>query len=275
MRLKILIILSWFLILGTASSAQMRSESNPSILSACAAFAPNGASAVAEVETNSTFLEITSADGKVAPLNLPLRFALPDSHPTNLPINRRIWSCRIYFSRNSDFVALGISSTFGRPEVTHLQVGVAELRTAAWVGDFGVGANPDFLPVLLAGFLEDKHKLIVSGKSINTRGDEQESLPASVQFSLHGEQLSSTPTSRRPERITDAFHSYADAGHNRLWLFACGYTRTHPYHVPVCPVTVTNLEGEDLSTVTLDLASYGGKRDTLWMWPGARASPAF
>lgn len=272
MRLRILAILSCFPILACASSAQMRSESDANTLSACAAFATNGASAVAEVETNDILLEITSADGKVSPLNLPLRYPSPDSHPTNVPTNQRIWTCRIYFNHNSDFVALGISSTVGEPKVTHLQVGVAELKTPAWIGDYGVEPQPDFLPVSLAGFLEDTNTLIVAGKSKNTRGAKQENLPASVQFSLHGE-LSSTPTSRRPEKITDAFHSYADARHNRLWLFACGNTSLHPYHVPLCPVTVTSLEGEGLSSATLDPTVYGGKRDTFWMWPGAFASP--
>jgi hypothetical protein len=273
MRLRILIILSCFLILGCASSAQMRSESDANILSACAAFAPNGTSAVAEVATNSIFLKITSVDGKVSPLNLPLRHPSSDSHQTNLPINRRMWTCRIYFNHDSDFVAVGIGSTFGQPEVTHVQVGVAELKTAAWIGDFGVGPQPDFLPVSFAGFLEDTNTLIVAGKTKHTGGAEQENLPASLRFSLHGEQLSSTPTSRRPEKITDAFRSYADARHNRLWLFACGSTRMHPYHVPLCPVSVTSLDGEDLPSATLDPANYGGKRDTLWMWPGAFASP--
>jgi hypothetical protein len=271
MRLRILIILSCFLILGSASSAQIRSESDADTMSACAAFAPDGTSGVAEVETNGVFLEITNVDGHVSHLNLPLRYPSPDSHPTNLPINRRIWTCSIYFNENSDVVALGVGSTFG--QVAHLQIAVAELKTAAWIGDFGLGPQPDFLPVSLAGFLEDTNTLIVAGKSKNTRGAEQESLPASVQFSLHGEQLSLTPTVRRPEKITDAFHSFADAEHNRLWFFDCGYTRVHPYQVPLCPVSVTSLWGEDLFSATLDAASYGGKRDDFWMWPGAFASP--
>ncbi len=273
MRLRVLIIFSCFLILGTNSSAQMRSESDANILSACAAFAPNGTSAVAEVEINGVFLEITSADGKVSHLNLPLRYPPHESHPTNRPINRRDWTCTIYFNHSSDFVAFGISSRFGQPEVTHLQMGVAELKTAAWIGDFDVGPQLDFLPVLLAGFLEETNTLIVAGRIKNRRGAEQESLRASVQFSPHGEQLSSTPTVRKPEKITDAFRSYADAGHNRLWLFACGYTRVHPNHVPHCPISVTSLEGEDLFSATLDPSSYGGKRDTMWMWPGTFAAP--
>lgn len=273
MRLRVLIVFSCFLILGTTSSAQVRSEPDANILSACAAFAPNGTSAFAEVETKGIFLEITSADGKVSHLNLPLRYPPPASQPTNRTINRRVWTCAIYFNHQSDLVSLGISSKFGQPEVTHLQMGVAELNTPKWIGDFGVKPQLDFLPLSLAGFLEDTNSLIIAGK-INSRGGvEKEGLPASVQLSALGEQLSSTPSVRRPEEITDTFHSYADAGHNRLWLFPCSSTRVHPYHVPLCPVSVTSLVGEDLFSATLDPASYGGKRDTLWMWPGAFAAP--
>jgi hypothetical protein len=90
MRLRVLIVFSCFLILATTSSAQVRSEPDANILSACAAFAPNGISAFAEVETKGIFLEISSADGKVSHLNLPLRYPPPASQPTNRTINRRV-----------------------------------------------------------------------------------------------------------------------------------------------------------------------------------------
>jgi hypothetical protein len=272
MRLRIWTLFC-VLVPGIASSAQLHSESDANIVIACSAFAPNETSAFAAVETKGIFLEITDADGKVSHLNLPLRYPAPASKPANLTISRRNWTCAIHFNHQSDVVALGIGSKFGQPEVTRLQVGVADLKTAEWIGDFGVEDQLDFLPVSLAGFLEDTNSLIIYGKINNKGRVEQKYLFASVQFSPRGEQLSSTPTERKPSETTDAFRSYADAGRNRLWLFPCSTTRAKPYHVPLCPISVTSLTGEDLSSATLDPTSHSEKRDTLWMWPDAFAAP--
>jgi hypothetical protein len=266
-------ILSCVLIPGIASSAQVRSEPKTTILSSCATFALNGDSAFAAVETNGIFLEITGSGGTVSHLNLPLRYPAP-AQPANLTISRNNWTCAVYFNHQSDVVALAVGSQFGKHEVAHLQVGVAELKTATWIGNFGVEPQLDFVPLSLAGFLEDTNSLVISGTIKNRRGAEQDDLPATVVLSPLGEPVSSsTPTARKPTEATDAFRSYADALHNRLWLFACSDTRVKPYHVPFCPVSVTSLVGEDLYSATLEPGSYSGKRDTLWMWPRAFAAP--
>jgi len=111
------------LTLGIASSAQVHSEPDADILTGCAAFAPDGNSAFAAVETEGISLEITSADGKVSHLRLALRYPVPASQSASLTISRRYWTCSVHFSYQSDVVALGVGSSFGRPELTHLQVG--------------------------------------------------------------------------------------------------------------------------------------------------------
>ncbi len=265
--------LSCVLTLGIASPAQVHSKPDADILTGCAAFAPDGSSAFAAVETEGISLEITSTDGKVAHLRLALRYPVPASQSANLTISRRYWTCSVHFSYQSDVVALGVGSSFGRPELTHLQVGIADMKTAKWIGDFGVEPQLDFLPVSLAGFLGDTTSLVIEGRIRSDGGGERIGLFASVQFSPLGKQLSPTPTLRKPTEITDAFSSYADARHNRLWLFSCSFTRVKPYHVPLCPIRVSSLAGEEQFAAAFDPTGYSRKREDLWMWPGALAAP--
>jgi len=267
-----ILILVCVLIPGAASSAEAHPESTANILSSCATFASNGSSAFAAVETTGISLEIADAGGRTSHMNLPLRYpALVQ--PANPAVSRRNWTCAIYFNHQSDVVALAVGSKFGQPEVTHFQVGTADLKTAKWIASFSAEPKLNFFPLSLAGFLGDTNSLVISGTITGKGGTEQGDLPASLELSVFGEPLSSEPIARRPTETTDAFRSYADAGHNRLWLFLCSYTRTKPYHVPLCPVSVASLVGEDTSATVLEPRNYSGKRNDLWMWPSAFAAP--
>ncbi len=142
-----LIVLLLALIGGVVAQESGARASSGQILSACAAFAPDGTSATVSVGADSFVLEITEPSGKLTRLSQPLRRPVTPAKPAASTYP----TCEDYFDRNSGLVAVGIGRRFFEDQ---LQVAVADLRTSLkWIGDWGVGLESGFHPSL-AGFLE-------------------------------------------------------------------------------------------------------------------------
>lgn len=248
--------------------------SDTDVLAACAAFAQDGGFATATVGGSSLSLEITRHTGEIYRLSLRLRYPMPTSGLENTQVRRRLTGCEVYFSQFGDLVALEVSSRLGKPEAEHLQIGVANMATGKWISDFGIEPRSGFVPSSLAGFLEDTTSLVVVGTLLSEENGTGQGRRVTIQlFSPTGEPLNPVPVPRGQNETTDAFRYYADTLHNRVWSFSCSLTRVKPYHVPLCPVTLTSLVGEKQDTSTLDFSNYRGKRDDLWEWPGTFAAP--
>jgi hypothetical protein len=86
-----------------ASQSDLRSDVAPQILTACAAFAPDGPSATVTVDAAGPSLEITSPFGKVARLTEALRFPLP-----RMLVGKPACGCEAYFDQMSDLIAIGV-----------------------------------------------------------------------------------------------------------------------------------------------------------------------
>jgi len=248
------------LFLGGLTFAQVRS------VPACAAFAKDGRTAFATINDKDISLKVDRSDGTVVALSLPLRHPVPTSRLA-VPAS----TCSVHFSRRSEIVALGVISSPEPPGAKNVRVSTVDLKTAKWIGDFSVDPRSDFLPDSLAGFLGDADLLVITGTA-NHKDRAARGEVATMQFSLTGDQLSATPIIRRPVETSDAPRSYPDAEHNRLWLFSCGLTRAKPYHVPLCPIELTSLTGED-QPITFDPTSNSTNREDSWEWPLAFAAP--
>jgi hypothetical protein len=259
MHLRITILL----ILSLTYCSRLNSKTSDDVLTACAALGPNGISATLTAGANDIRLEITGPPNKS--LAVPVRYPWPGPLPKIVQVIRRQSSCTVYFSDDRKYVGFGISSRFGRPEAAHLQIGVADLNTGDWIGNWGVDSQPEFSLPSLAGFLDNATPLVVVG--VGERGKVAIQL-----FSPVGQLQHPAVTVEDQAQITDAFRSFADTLHNRLWSFSCGLIRAKPYYVPLCPVSVTDLVGERRNNFELGFPNYRGKRDDLWQWPGTFAA---
>ena len=250
-------------------------DEHSAALTACSVFAKNGYSATAIVERNSISLDVANPSGAiVSHLSIPLHHAMPTF---TLPAiaDRDDRGCGLFINRTGDLVALGVVQSVDRPNVTRLQVDVAELNGAKLVGDFTVEPGEAFMPTSLAGFLEDTTRLVVTGSIPRpwTTAAQQTIHVASLLFDSAGKQLSSVPFVREAT-ASDLFRFYADADHNRLWLFSCGSAQVKPYRVPICPIVDTTLAAKDQARLELDPTGHSHNRDELWMWPDAFAAPS-
>ena len=261
------------LLAGVSCSEFLLAADDSKALTACAAFAQNGYSATAVVEQTTVSLEIANPSlVTVSHLTLPLRYPMPISVR---PIGARgDLGCALSFDHDSNLVAFGTVQNVGVSNVTRVQIGVAEAKTGKIVADFLVEPGPEFMPTSLAGFLGSTTELVVTGRIPRQKNPGEQSIGfASLLFDPFGKQVSSAPIVREIS-ATDAFRAYADADHNRLWLFSCAYTRVRPYRIPICPITLTSLTGDEQGRLEFDPASYSHKRDDLWMWPDAFAAPS-
>lgn len=145
---KILLLL---VVMTTCVSAQ-----EAPVWTACSAFGPDGSSATVTVATDIT-LKLTNPAGKVSSLTLPLRYPVPER------VYRFLDHCEIYFSQDSEFVALGISRKVYQSKFTRIHIAVAEAKSATWVSDWDVQPRGEFLSASLAGFLDDSTSLVVVG----------------------------------------------------------------------------------------------------------------
>lgn len=258
------------LLIAGMSSLAFSSDEHTSLLTACSVFAQDGYSATAIVEQDAVLLDVANPSGQTVS-----HLSIPRHHPTPFSSSPAVRGdrgrCGLFINRARDLVAVGVVQAIGHPKSPPLQVVIAELKSAKVVADFTVEPSVGFLPTSVAGFLEDTNNIVVTGRITGQEGVRQRTIRvASLLFDTAGKQLSSTPVNREASP-SDAFNDYADAQHNRLWLFSCWLTQAKPYHVPICPVALTTLVGDDQARIDFDPTSHVQKRDDLWMWPGAFA----
>jgi hypothetical protein len=258
------------LFLALLSPARVYSATNDDVLAACSAFGPDGMSAAVTVGKTDIALELATLDGKTSNIALPLRYSFTPTSPITIQAIRRQFRCEVYFDRSNTYAAVGINSVSGQPQAAHLQVGVANLKAVKWIGDWVLDPEPGFLSPSLAGFLEGASSLIVLAPENNVRAGQTGAITIQL-FSPTGALLDSKLAHSNQAQTTNAFRYYADTMHNRLWFFSCSST-LWPHPQPLCPVSVSNLVGEQRNTSQLQLSDYRGKRDDLWEQPGTFAA---
>ncbi len=263
------IILLLALVGGVAAQERGRHASPRRILSACAAFAPDGASAAVSVDADSFVLEIAEPSGEIRHLNRPLRHPVTPAKPvvTAYP------TCKDYFDRNSGLVAVGIESPRAAPG--QLQVAVADLKTLTWIGDWGVGRESGMYPSL-AGFLDGTISLAVTGQMIakTAYGDGvQWGSFATLLFDPTGKQLTVTPVTRTYAHDTDIFPTYADPRNNRLWFLPCAAVSAPLSGQPLCPIDSVTLTGTQQAFAEFAPSVQGKKRTDLWFPPESFTVP--
>ncbi len=257
-------------VLIAASTSCARAHVNEGVLAACAAFASNGGSVTAITTATSLSAEITDPDGNVSRLSLPLVYPVTDSEPASA----RPYSCKAYFDRDSDLIAVGVS--YGFTGGHGLGIGVADAKKAKWIGKWTVGPTSGISQHLLLGFLEGTTSVVVGGEpSTPTQygpGIRHGSF-WSLLFNPQGQQLYSMPTMRDYGSVSDLFPFYADASHNRLWLFRCVLVSAPSPRQPDCSVGWMTLIGDSSSSPEFDPRKAGEKRTDFWMLPGTFAAP--
>jgi len=237
--------------------AQAGSGSYNDTMDACAAFAADGGSAAAIVDTTKLSLEITDPAGKVSQLSAPLLYPLAAHQPASLN------SCTAYFDRASDLVALGVTDR-GFP-LQRLQVVVADAKLGRWIGNWGVTSTSGLSTPYLDGFLEDTISVVVGGEPLKTdgKGILHGSFWAFL-FDPHGQQLSSVPYIRNIDSSDEFVPFFADAAHNRLWFLPCYFVSGPVSRQPDCPISWTSLTGDVASPSQSDPRKPREKRTDLW-----------
>jgi hypothetical protein len=244
-----------------ASQSDLRSDVAPQILTACAAFAPDGTSATVTVDAAGLSLEFTSPFGKVPRLTEALRYPMP-----RMPVAKPAYGCEAYFDQMSDLVAIGVDNGLFDGQ---LQIVVANLKTFNWVGVWAVERKSGFFSPRLAGFLEATTSLAVVGNppSADGRGIQHGSL-ATLLFDPTGKQLMPAPTMRVYENDPQSLPTYfPDARHNRLWIFRCALVSASSARQPLCPIELVPLTGDELASSVFTPSIQGKKRTDLWFYP--------
>ena len=239
-------------------------------LAACAAFGSNGSSVTATIDAANVSAEITDPAGTVSRLNLPLIYPATDKEG----VSGQRYSCKAYFDRASDLIAIGVS--YGVPARFTLTVGVADAKKANWIGKWTVGPSYGIFQPLLLGFLEGTTSVVLGGEpSTPTKYGPgiRHGLFSSVLFSPQGQQTSPTPTVREYGSVSDLFPFYADASHNRLWIFRCVVISAPGPRQPDCPVNWMTLVGPSSTSPEFDPRKPGEKRTDFWTLPGTFAAP--
>lgn len=263
--MPLLRIMLAFALLSLAAQTEAKSKVPP-VLAACAAFAPDGASATATASEDSLTLSLKSSSGKEATLALRLRYRGDQWQLDRPEIRWRLYDCSLFFSHDSELLAVGM--TTGIPEPQKLQMAVADLRTSRWLSDFGVErAHEPNGSVKLAGFLQDTSSIAVT-EAWHT--NETESVNVFV-FDARGRQLSAQPIVHSWPEILLPF--YSDAANSRLWLLHCVSVSAVPAKQPSCPISVTSLVGDGKFSAAFDPSRYAKARTDLWMLPRAFAAP--
>jgi hypothetical protein len=244
----------------------------PTVLAACSAFGANGGFVIATASVDSLSLSVTSAFGKDQRLTVPLRYQ-PEQWQLDRPTLRwHLYDCSLFFDHSGDLLAVGITTTeYTRPQ--KLQIAVADLKTSMWLSNFGVEAEQNFglsARLRLAGFLSDTKSIVVTNAlKASVKTQQRESISAIV-FDASGKKLSVQPFVHS-QRTLMTF--YPDAANNRLWLFHCGTVSARPSQQPFCPISITNLVGDESFSATFDPSHYTKKRTDLWMRPGTFVAP--
>lgn len=250
------------LLVPTTSPARNKPEVRGKVLGACATFAADGTSAAVTFDATRVSLEITDPSGKSSHLSLPLR------HTTQIT-NRSLYpgspnTCDAYFDREGDLVAIGIDN---------LQIGVADVKAMQWVGDWGVEADAGIASPSLAGFLAGTTSLVVVGEPPAEGGKGIHwGLYATALFDPSGKQLMPLHIQRYGED-GDLFRRFADARHNRLWVFRCEPVDAPMSRQPLCPIASTSLTGNEPSLPEFVPSMQGRKRTDLWFYPSAFVVP--
>lgn len=261
-----------------------RAISRSPTLTACAAFALDGSSAAVTTDASRLSLEVTDPSGKTTRLSLALRRSGPawrseyQRYQSSLPYLRLLTalnSCQAAFNHSSGLVAVSVFRG-ASPDIQYgLQIGVADLRTSKWVGDFDVERQPAFVPLAMAGFLGESNSVVVTGAlpGKNVIGVQQGSF-ASLLFDTSGRQVVSAPAVRTDLGPTDGTDGrfYADAAHDRLWSLPCVMYSTTPSKQPPCAILSTTLLGEESQRSEFNPDGYAKKRTELWMLPNAFAA---
>jgi hypothetical protein len=261
MTLFVLLVVTSVRVLGQAATSEAGS---------CAAFAADGTSAAATYDDKTLSLEITDPAGKprhlssatLRPLNpyyVPDRESAPET-------------CRIFFDGMGDWVALGISA---RPVAgASLEVVVADVKSAAWVGHFVVQPQISVDTPALWGFLRGTKSLVITRQVGNGTNTEKGLLYGSFLFASTGAKLSEAPlnTWRIPGRT--AWNSfYADAAHSRLWI-PCGLYAPRLSGQPFCAISARSLITEDdRDSTVFNPSGRSFEKLEAWMRPGAAAFP--
>ena len=108
-----------------------------------------------------------------------------------------LYTCQAFFNRNSDLVVVSVSALDNTTFKHHLQVGVADLKSKKWVGDFTVEPQRAFVPISVAGFLKESNSVVVTGALPGAAVDgTQHGSFASLLYDATGKQLVPTPTTR-------------------------------------------------------------------------------
>ena len=255
------------LTVGLAPSAP--ASPNADILAACAAFSQEGRSAAVTVDITKVSVDLNDPVGKVSHLSLALRNAPLNDQPTRM----QHYSCDVYFSRGWGLIAIGVSSGF---PASRLQIGVADADHLEWTGDWMVEPASGISELSLLGFLEGTTSVVVGGEpSTPTKygpGIRHGSF-WSLLFNPKGQQVGSMPTTRDYGSSSDLFPHYADASHNRLWVFRCVVVSAPGPRQPDCPIDWTTLVGDSSSSPEFDPRKRSEKRTDFWTLPGTFAAP--
>lgn len=248
-------------LLATTSLADQGGKPGGNVLGACATFAADGASATVTFDANNASLDITDRSGKNSHLSLPLQDKTQITNRSLYPGSPN--ACDVYFDREGDLVAVGIDN---------LQVGVADVKTMKWVGDWDE-ANAGFASPSLAGFLEGTTSLVVAGEPPAEGGKGVHwGLYATALFDPSGKQL----TPLRIQRYApdgSMFRRFADAGHNRLWVLRCEPVDAPMSRQPLCPVASTSITGGQPWSPEFVPSMQGRNRVDLWFYPSMFAAP--
>lgn len=259
MSFRFTAVLFAFLV-GVPLQTAIQSQARGHVFGACAVFAPNGTSAAATVYAESVVLQITQSSGKELHLSLPLR------NPVNEQLDARVtYFCRAYADQTNKLVAVGIGKD--SPNPYQLQVAVANLETGVWIGNWGVGEDSGIREPILSGFLGGTTSLAVTGVAARpTRYGMglQHGKFLTLTFDSTGKPLAPVPATRIYSSDSDIFPTYADAGHNLLWVFRCVAVSARMDRQPICPITSTTLTGEELPAVEFNPKVLGRKRTDLW-----------
>ena len=253
------ILLATFL--ATTSLAEYNRKPGGDVLGACATFAADGSSAAVTFDATNISLDITDSSAKNSHLTLPLRYNTGFAYPSPLPEFRT--SCDAYFDRAADLIAIGV----GR------QVGVADVKTMKWVGDWDIlELMPESHRSSLAGFLEGTTSLVVVGEPLAEGGKGTHwGLLAVALFDPSGKQLMPLRIQRyAPDE--QQFHRFADASHNRLWVFRCEPVDRPMSRQPLCPVAATSITENQPWSPEFVPSMQEWKRTDLWFYPSAFAT---
>lgn len=247
--------------LGLPPPAQLQDG----VHAACAVFASDGGSVAATFHADALSADVTDAAGNVAHLTLPFDDASTRYRRTHA------WyrACAVYFDRNSDLFAVGL--TYGLPDYS-VYVAVADAAHLTWLGHWTVGTESGIFIPRLYGFLG--RNLVVGGEPFTRMKADVSIRPGSFRslvFDPYGQPLDHGPIERTYGTVASHGPLYPDAAHNRLWFFPDNVESPQDAQ-PNRPVGWMTLTG-DTSSARFTPRTPGGRQRSSWEWPGSFAAP--